>query len=616
MSAGGRTIGQTPTEGAAARLVAHAASFRGDAGAFLAALAEDQRSLVGARAVALLRASVPAPDGARDVDVLAVSPRLGAGMPTPPWMARAAESAGRVSRSGSWERDGEVVIVPCGGLVAAALLESPDEVGAARAAEVLVLTGAAMPLYESRRALERQRADSLASGAAVRIVAAANEHEAYDAIAPALCNEVCAVLGAERVALGLLRGRFVRLEAISHAEKIVRNTELSLAIAEAMDECIGQDEDIDSGPDGAPEGSASIARMAGALARRESAVWVSVFPLRAGGEAFGALTVERRAGEAPAAAERDAVRLALDLIGPRLLDAHRRDRWFGARAADEVRRWGAWAVGPRHTWAKLAAIALFALVAFSLLFRGADTASGPFVLRADDRRVVPAPFDGYLASVEAVPGDAAVAGSTVLARLATSELELELAQSLAERTTAARRAAIARSEGRIAEALVAEAGEREAGAKERLLRERLGLATIVAPANGVVTAGDLRERVGGAVRRGEDLFEIADLGRLSAEIFVPEDRVTDVAPGMRGTLATLARPDRRIGFEIESVDPASTQRDGRAVFRAVARLDGGDAQDWIRPGMEGVARIDLGRARYAWLWGRRTVNWLRMRLWL
>jgi hypothetical protein len=32
--------------------------------------------------------------------------------------------------------------------------------------------------------------------------------------------------------------------------------------------------------------------------------------------------------------------------------------------------------------------------------------------------------------------------------------------------------------------------------------------------------------------------------------------------------------------------------------------------------MEGVAKIDLGRRSYAWIWTRRIVNWVRMKLWL
>jgi hypothetical protein len=36
---------------------------------------------------------------------------------------------------------------------------------------------------------------------------------------------------------------------------------------------------------------------------------------------------------------------------------------------------------------------------------------------------------------------------------------------------------------------------------------------------------------------------------------------------------------------------------------------------WLRPGMEGVAKVDIGRAPYGYLWTRDLVNWIRMRLW-
>ncbi len=37
--------------------------------------------------------------------------------------------------------------------------------------------------------------------------------------------------------------------------------------------------------------------------------------------------------------------------------------------------------------------------------------------------------------------------------------------------------------------------------------------------------------------------------------------------------------------------------------------------DLFRPGMEGVAKIDIDRRRLAWIWGHRLTDWLRLALW-
>jgi hypothetical protein len=36
----------------------------------------------------------------------------------------------------------------------------------------------------------------------------------------------------------------------------------------------------------------------------------------------------------------------------------------------------------------------------------------------------------------------------------------------------------------------------------------------------------------------------------------------------------------------------------------------------MRPGMEGLAKVDVGKRSYAWIWTRTLVNWVRMQLWL
>ena len=52
----------------------------------------------------------------------------------------------------------------------------------------------------------------------------------------------------------------------------------------------------------------------------------------------------------------------------------------------------------------------------------------------------------------------------------------------------------------------------------------------------------------------------------------------------------------------------------RNVFKVRVRLL--SSYPWMRPGMEGVAKISVGKRRYAWIWTRKMVNWIRMKLWL
>ena len=118
------------------------------------------------------------------------------------------------------------------------------------------------------------------------------------------------------------------------------------------------------------------------------------------------------------------------------------------------------------------------------------------------------------------------------------------------------------------------------------------------------------------------LFEVAPLESLRAELSVPDDAVADVNESQSGELATTAYPDQRIGFVVERVNPMSEISERENVFKVRVRLDAAQIQQLedagikIRPGSEGLAKIDVKPERYIWIWTRPLVKWVRMKLWL
>ena len=76
-----------------------------------------------------------------------------------------------------------------------------------------------------------------------------------------------------------------------------------------------------------------------------------------------------------------------------------------------------------------------ALLGTLALLPCAAVVEAPVVLRPERAQVVTAPFDGVLEASGAQPGDAVVLGQTPLARLATREVELELAARARARPT-------------------------------------------------------------------------------------------------------------------------------------------------------------------------------------
>ncbi len=137
---------------------------------------------------------------------------------------------------------------------------------------------------------------------------------------------------------------------------------------------------------------------------------------------------------------------------------------------------------------------------------------------------------------------------------------------------------------------------------------------IISPISGVVVIGDLKRQIGAPVKKGDVLFEVTPLESLRAELLVPEDQIFDIALEQEGYLATVSYPGQRIKFVVERINPMAEVVNNRNVFKVRVRLL--ETRPWMRPGMEGVAKISVGKRRYIWIWTRRIVNWLRMKFWL
>ena len=72
-------------------------------------------------------------------------------------------------------------------------------------------------------------------------------------------------------------------------------------------------------------------------------------------------------------------------------------------------------------------------------------------------------------------------------------------------------------------------------------------------------------------------------------------------------------PDKSINITIDRLTPVSTTEEGHNYFRVEAVMD--SHSDLMRPGMEGIAKIEIGREKLLWIWTRRLVDWLRLFVW-
>ncbi len=621
-------------ESSTAGLVAGLSRFEGPPGEFLNTLIEVQCRVADARGGAIIGVGGNG-EAEKRLRVLALHPPIGIDGAPPVWLAQSSELAPRVLSSGETRivpvrgmgvtgngADEHVVMLPLQGgagsqAVAAYLVCALEQAILDRARERLELTIGLLSLYEMRLRIQAGQTDMQRLRLAMEVLAALNEHDRLKPSAMAFCNELAARFNAERVTLGFLKGRYVKTVAISHTEKFDRKMKLVQDLESAMEECLDQDVEVVHPP--APE-STAISRAAAGLSARHGPTFVVSLPLRRGGEPIAVTTLECPAEKPLPLDQIETLRLTSDLCTARLVDLYETDKWIGAKAAGAAREGFSHLLGPTHTWAKLAAVAVIAFVLFAVLAKGRDRIDASFDIQPVEQRSVPAAFDGRLQTVNVEPGSIVVAGETVLGTLETAELQLRLAAARAERAGYIKEADLALREKKTVEVQIAEASRRKVEAEMRLLEHQIAKASLVAPIDGTVVSDDLKRQLGAPVQTGDVLFEIAPLHTLRAVLQVPEDRMTDLlATGgdgkiAGGTLASVAHPGDYIEFEVERVNPVAEVVDQKNVFEVRVRLL--QTRPWLRPGMKGVAKVEVGRRAYASLWTRKAVNWVRMKLWI
>jgi len=664
-SAPGPHDDQLPT---LAQLFERLSRYDGPVEGFLAHLVQTQCQAADARGGAILRIS---PDGRPQV--LAVYPPADPGSTPPVWLARAAEIAPQVAASGVTDvrplHDPEdlygqpvrthLALVPLTGGqgargLAAYVLDKNNEAMFASRIERLELTIVLMGLHEMRLSLQRRNNDLARLRVSMDTLAATNEQHKFAGSAMSLCNEMASTWKCERVSIGILKGRYVQVKAVSGTEKISRKMKLVQDIEAAMEEALDQDIEVIL-PTSAE--ATYVSRGSSELSRRHGPSAIVSLPLRRDGKPVGVVTLERLA-ESPFTTEQiEALRLTCELATPRLMDLHKTDRWIGAKFARGIRGGLAVLVGAKHTWLKLVALLVCGFLLFAILVKGDYTAGGSMELQVRVQHVIPAPFEGILKSVNVETNEQVIGagrpGATILAEMDTAELRERLAAAKAERSRAINQAEQARNENKQVQVQIAENDIAKANANIRLLEQRIAMASIKSPISGEVVSGDLKRHLGRRYELGKELFQVAEIQNMRAELLVGEDQIAEVmekyGPSCRkrnkiqqqidnldpsdtagrtklekqiaeldktvgGRLAALGHAGRHFDFVVERITPVARPAEGKNVFPVRVKLL--QSARWMRPGMTGVAEIYIDRRPYAYIWTRRLVNWIRMKLWL
>ncbi len=512
-----------------------------------------------------------------------------------------------------------VTVMRSGGRVMAvstAVAESRDSKVAKVTQPMREIAAGLFESFQARQEAKRQFVDAQAVRGAMAILAVSQEGRGFNGACLNLVNELARQQKCSRVSIGWVKGRAVRVVAMSDTEHLKRHDEQVTLTELAMSECLDQQQPIVYP---FPEQTDPLLSHAVVHAHRRVTGdhpnrHVLSVPLRHEDQWLGVLTLER-SDEAFSEQLIQQLQLVADVVAPHLDDRRSSDRFLVSHTWYSFEKSMGYLIGPKHVGWKLLVILVLTLIGFAIFGSWPYHVTAEFAIEATDKRIVPSPYDGRLDVVKVEPGEFVHDGS-LLAQLDTTQLELQLAEAMSEMRRATLERSQATAESKQAEAQQAQARIDQARSRIELLKYQIDRGSIRSPVEGFVLSGYWHDKVGGVVEQGKPMFEIAPIKELVALVRVSENDIDliDTQNPQTGQLATRAVPEHKFDIHVTRIVPMASPVDRANVFEVRCQFD--QPAEWLRPGMEGLARIKIGDKPIIWIATHRIVNTVRLWLWL
>ncbi len=453
---------------------------------------------------------------------------------------------------------------------------------------------------QSERATERQG------------VSQAGGYKSLHQYAFAITNGLKAKLNCDEVAIGVMRNDSVRILSISGMDSLHPRTPGSKAIQQAMEEAADAATATVS-PTNHSEESLANMPLIDQWRREANAESVACIPLEHGGEPIAVISL-KRTDETHFTPEE--LQQAHKLVTPLASGLLLLEQANESLATHVKRSLGAlttkWTDLSKRT-RTIITVGTLLIAAWALFGSTTYTLQVPCEIVASESLQIAAPFEGRMFRAHVRPGDRIKAGQTLI-EFDTNGLDAEYERLEAE----LRIAEIATLEALRAKDISAAGRARNEADAARAdlsrVKQQMIAARIVAPFDGYVLEGDIVERVGETVQVGTELIQIARTDRLAVDIQVHENDATYVTSGQVGQFRTNARPGETWDCELCQIDASSSVVDGQNVFMVRAEPTAEPAE-WLRPGMQGVARIEAGSKPVWWVYLHGATDWVRMQVW-
>lgn len=447
-----------------------------------------------------------------------------------------------------------------------------------------------------------------------KALAKAADYTSIKELAYSITNGLASKLNCEQVSLGLVKQGRVKILSISGMDDVPKNTPGVIKVRHAMEECLDRGTPISCRKNAKGE-SKDTNRYLLHEQWSESANNAAVcsLPVTVSDQIVAVVSMRRKNDDPFTPDEVEKAQSLLEPFAPAILVVEKANRSLPGHLLDAARTGWIELMKPKRIGRKLAALAFVALTLWFLFGTMTYSVTVPCSIAPAEVRHISAPFEAVIADAPVRAGDHVVAGQ-VMVRFDTSQLELERQRLISELRVSEIEKRNAISGRDLPAAALADANMNVLKSQLETTERQIEQSIIRAYADGTVVKGDLRKRIGQSVRPDETLFELAPSDDWYVELQIPEVHAPYITSGLSGSFATLARPDQPLDCEVERVVPSAEVVEGKNVFLAQTRVP--QNPEWMRVGMEGVARIDVGPKPVWWAMTHRAIDFIRMKLWL
>jgi len=448
-------------------------------------------------------------------------------------------------------------------------------------------------------------------GKMLSLAAEVSQQERFESACLSLVNGLVAAWELKHASLGWLDSGQIKMAAISHLDRFESDSYQTQLIEKALAPALIEGSEV-WWPDTESRllGSTAMLDIAELLGSEEM---VTVPILDVHGRPCGALLL----GFAKSLNQRpdlEPLYISLELLRPRLHDLWARSLSLPRRIRRATHNTSQRLFGPEQPLLKLSGLGAFVVLTYLIFGTWNYRVDATANLTTDETQILSAQLDGRIDHVSGTAGDWVTAGQ-ILATMDIKDLQQQRKELEADVQKAEVEIRKSRAERRMADTDIAQARLNQALARRSRIDNNISEAISRAPFGGVIVEGEGKDLLGAPVKKGDKLFRVAKLEGLYVSLSVSEKEMRHINPQAEGELVLISNPDTVIPIRITSLIPIAqvSGQEGNQ-FLIKAELLEAPAQ-WWRPGMTGLARIEVGEKNIGWILTHRLIDGLRLKLW-